>query len=106
MDEAMTRSEVEVTRFHGAQTEQATEGEVFDGLGFVEEANRDITKAVAELAERLRPILREHEPRELPDQNDEPVRNWSPLRERLAELNRGQHEVLAHIADIGQRLGI
>lgn len=85
---------------------RASEGEVLDGLAYVEECNRDIAKAVAELAERLRPVLRSSYPTLTADEVPDEVSDWSPLRERLAELNRSQHQVLAHIADIGQRLAI
>lgn len=85
---------------------RVSQGEVFDGLAYVEECNRDIAKAVAELAERLCPVLRSSYPSPVSDGETDEVPDWSPLRERLAELNRAQHQILAHISDIGRRLGI
>lgn len=107
MDDSMVEKLTTRSSYIGeTEAVRASEGEVFHGLSYVEECNRDIAKAVAELAERLRPVLRSSYPTEDAEEVPEEVPDWSPLRERLAELNRAQHQVLAHIADIGQRLGI
>lgn len=99
----------EMTERYGVAEKAAAQsegdGEVFDGLSYVEEANRDIAKAVADLEDRLRPVLRSAFAQPDGDPKDE-SRDWSPLRERLDVLNSSQHQIMRQISEIVQRLGV